>query len=269
MPLFAKLRIVVIVIAVGLLSSLWLALPVRDTFIFGLSFALSGRMLLGFILLGLTCTAVESIVREHPKIQPRQVRFSFLHWTLPAVLVAVAWALLPRLGGIESQFIGVLVTSALLAGLIIAEYYTIDLTGRWHAAAQSSLRLGAYLLAMLLYFAICLCMLPALLAAIAVAAATMILGLRLLCDGQGCPIERSWPYVVGLGMLLGIASWPLIIWVDAPLLCSLLLVMQLYVLTGIARQFLWGRLTRWVALEYLFIGVLTLLLLLSYARKSR
>ena len=45
-----------------------------------------------------------------------------------------------------------------------------------------------------------------------------------------------------------------------------MLVVFLYVLIGIARQFLLGTLTQRVAAECLLVGVVVLLLLLSYAR---
>ncbi len=265
MPPPDKVRVVVVLVAIGLLCSFWLVLPVRHVSLYGLSFTLSGRMLLGFILFGLTCTGVEAIVRGHPKIQPQQLRLSSLHWILPAALTAVAWALLARLDSVQNKVIGVTAASVVLALLIIAEYYAIDLTGRWRAAVRFSLRLVAYLLAMLLYLAIYLSISANLGVVIAVAAVSAILSLRLLY-GTECSLERGWPYVVGLGALLGIISWVLTPWLASPLLHSPALVVLLYVLTGIVRQLLLGKLTRQVALEYLVVGVLVLLVLFSYAR---
>ena len=265
MPAHNKLGAVVALIAIGLSASLGLAWPARDVSLYGLTFTLSGKMLLGLILFGLTCTGADMIVRGHPKIQPQQLHLTFLHWILPAALTTIAWALLAWPGSLANKIIGVMVTGGLLALLISAEYYTVDLTERWRVAVQFSLRLMAYLLAALLYTTIHLSISAGLSATIAVAMVGGVLSLKLLCDNE-CPLQRIWPYVLSIGALLGVMSWLLSLRTASPLLHSLVLAVLLYVLTGIARQFLLGKLTRRVALEYLLVGAFSLLLLHFYAR---
>jgi len=265
MLLHNKLGVVVALIAIGLFASLGLAWPARDVSLYGLSFTLSGKMLLSLILFGLTCTGADMIVRGHPKIQPQQLRLSFLHWILPAALTTATWALLARPGSLANKIISVMVTSGLLALLISAEYYTVDLTERWRAVFRFSLRFLTYLLATLLYTTIHLSIPADLTATIAIATVSGILSLKLLCDDE-CPLERIWPYILGVGALLGVMSWLLSLRTASSLLPSLVLAVLLYVLTGIARQFLLGKLTRRVVLEYLLVGILVLLLLLSYTR---
>jgi len=50
--------------------------------------------------------------------------------------------------------------------------------------------------------------------------------------------------------------------VSSPLLHALLLAVWLYILVNLVRQFLLGKLTRWIAIEYVFVGLLVLLLVL-------
>ncbi len=265
MPPHNKLGAVVVLIAAGLFASFGLTWPARDVSLYGLSFTLSGRMLLGLVVFGLACSGTDAVVRGHPQIQPQQLRLSFLHWVLPAALTTVAWVLLTRPDSTEVKGIVVTITSGLLALVIAAEHHTVDPTGRWRTAVQFSLRLVTYLLAMLLYIAIHLGIPADLAAAITVAMSSVILGFRVLCDDE-CTLKRLWPYVLGLGALLGIASWLLNLWIASPVLHSIALVVLLYVLTGMVRQFLLGKLTRKIALEYLLAGALVLWLLLSYVR---
>lgn len=301
MPLPNRLGAVVALIAIGLLASFGLAWPARDIELYGLSFTLSGRMLLGLVLVGLTWTGTDAIVRQHPKIQPKQSSLSALHCILPVAWTAAAWTLLARLDSIEMRLVGVTVSSGLLALLIIAEYYVVDLAGRWRVPVQFSLRLMAYLMATLLHIAIRLGISARLTATIIIAAVSAILAWKLLSDdrrplqhipapdaaGRGPVIKiagyslmigtaghglaaqiarHGWLCVLGLGILSGVTGWLLNLWMVSPLVHSLVLVVFLYVGVGIARHFLLGKLTQRVALEYLLVGVAVLLLLLSYAR---
>lgn len=263
--IYNELGVVLTLIAVGLFASFGLTLPAREVSLYSLSFTLSGRMLLGLVLLGLACTGTDAIVRGHPKIQPQQLRLSFLSWILPSALTFVAWALLARLAGIANRLMGVMVTSGLLAVLIRAEYYTVDPTARWRIVVRFFLQLMAYPLATLLYLAISLNFSAGATAALAAALASALLNLRLLCDDD-CSLERLWPYALGLAALLGFTFWLSGFWATTPLLRSLVLVMLLYVLTGIAREWLLGRLIGRVVVEHLLVGLAALVLLFSYAR---
>lgn len=261
MPARDRLGVLITLIAAGLFCSSGLALPPREVSLCGRSFPLTGEMLFGFVLLGLTCTGVTDIVHRHPRRQPQRLSHGFLHWVLPTALTAIAYAFLSRVHGVETKVVGVGAASTLLTLLIVAEYYTMDPAGRWRSAVRFFLRFIAYLLAVLLYAAIRRSASADLSAALAAAVVSGIMALRLLCDRQ-CPLEQVGPCVLGLGTLLGIGFWLLSLLAASPLEYSLALVVLLYVLTGLVRQFLLGKLT----LEYVFAGGLVLLLLLSRAR---
>ncbi len=267
MSLNRQLRALVILIAIGLFCSSTLAsqVPARELSFFGLSILLSGKMLFGWILLGLACTGVQVIVRGHPQAQSRQSHLSILPWVLPSALTVAAWALLGGLGSVQDRAVGALCSGLALALIVIAEYYTIDPAARWRAAVRLSLELMAYLLVCLLYTAINLGIATTLLAATAVVVVSAALALWLLSDDER-PVARIWPYALGLGALLGLISWMLSFWQATPLLRSAALVVSLYTLTGIGRQWLLRRLTRRVFAEYLVVGCAVLLLLLFFAR---
>ena len=287
-----KLGAVVALIAIGLLASIELAWPARDVYWGGLSFTLSGRMLLGLIVVGLAWTGADVVVQQHRKVHAERPGLPFSHSILPAALTAAAWVLLAQPDSIRVKIVGVVAASGLLAFLIIAECSVGDLTERWRAVAQLCLRLITYWVATLLYTAIHLSTSEDLPATIAVVAASVILGVKLLSDDGSLPhripapdaeeqgvaaempgrrfasilLRHNWLCGVGAGVLLGVISGLLNHWVASPLIHSLGLVVLLYVLVGIVRHFLLGTLTQQVALEYLFVGVLVVLLLLPFAR---
>ena len=140
MPQHNKLGAIVALIAIGLLASFTLTWPARDVELYGLSFTLSGRMLLGFVLVGLAWTGADVIIRQHTKIHAQQSSLPSLHCILPAALIAAAWLLLAQPESIEIKMVGVTATCGLLALLIMAEYYVTDLAGRWQAVVQVFLR---------------------------------------------------------------------------------------------------------------------------------
>jgi hypothetical protein len=172
-------------------------------------------MLLELVLVGLAWTGADVIVRQHPKVQPKQLSPPVLHGVLPAALIAAAWTLLARLDSIQIKMIGVTVTCGVLVLLIVAEYYVADPAGRWQAVVQVFLRLMAYLLATLLYLSIRLSIPAHRTATLAIAAVSAILGLRLLGDDErllqlirapAMAEDGPAPKIAGLGPVAKIAG---------------------------------------------------------------
>jgi hypothetical protein len=287
-----KLAAVVTLVAIGLFASLGLTWPVRDVQLFRLSFTLSGRMLLGVILVGIAWTGTDWVLAQHPKVHPKGLGWTGLHTVLPAAMTVAAWALLPQPDSIQAKAVGAVGACALLALLILSEYYVLGSTGRGRVILQSALRLMAYWVATLLYIAIRLGTSFELAAVVAIATGTAVLVPKLLGDseptlqlspspgltdhgliarllGHGTLLKLAtnrWIVALGLGALLGATSWLLGHWVASPFLHSLVLVVLLYSLVGLVRHFWLGALTRQVLLEYLLVGTLVLLLLLSRVR---
>lgn len=265
MPARERVGVIVALVAAGLFWSSVLALPARSLDVWVLSFTLTGRALLGLVLLGLTGTGVEYVLRGHPRIGDKVRGDASVGWVLPVSAIAVAYTFLSQPSGVQARVTAVLAAGTALSLLVIAEYLVLDSSERWLAILQFSLHLVAYLLGVLLYGAIDMYVSSALVAMMAVAAVSAMLGFRLL-SAQQCSPRRTWPYMLGQGALLGIGSWVLNRSEVSTLSQSLVLTVLLYVLTGVVRQFLVGKLTRQIALEYALAGGVVLLLLLSYAR---
>ncbi len=274
MPIHSKVGAIVLLIAIGLLSSFTLAWPTRIVHWHDFSFTLSGRTLLGLVLLGIACAGTDFIVRGQTtlQLQPQEstsshpaVRHPVLHWVLPAGWTTACWALLARPASLEKQVLYVAVASGVLALLIFTEYYAENAVKRWRPVARFAAQLFAYFVVALVYLAIHERIPAARIAADTVATASAFLFLRLL-EEERYPFPETLLSALGVGSSLGLLSWLLYTRIASPVLYSFLLVVGLYVLTGLARQFLQGKLRREILLEYLLVGAVALLLLFLYAR---
>jgi hypothetical protein len=263
MSLRGRIGAIVVLIAVALLGSFTLTWPTRDVRLGGLSFALSGRMLLGLLAMGLAWAGADAIVRSNPKVQPEQLRRPFLGSILPTAVTAATWVLLARLPNLETRVMGIAAHAGILVVLIPAEYYAGDSAARWRGAVLVFLQLATYSVAALLYGAVH----PTLLDVNAARGGTVVsalMALRLLGEDE-LPLGRILWAGAGIGLLLGAVSWLFHPRVASAVTYSLTLVVFLYVLVGLARQSLCSKLRRGVVLEYLLVG-LAALALLFFAR---
>jgi hypothetical protein len=266
----------VLLVVIGLCASFTLLLPSRELSIGGHTLLLSGRTVLGLILIGLTCTGVEAIVTEasyhqHPSTchagesptpfaQP-----SVLAWILPTALVAAAWALLNNSASTSIRVIGVLLTGTGLTALVVAEYYLFILTNHLRGVLDLSLRLITYLIATLLYVAIGQGIPAGWLTTLIVTLVSALMTIKLISDDQN-PLERIWPLALAVGVAIGLGAWLSCLWTTTALMRALAQVILLYMLTGVARPWYQRHLTRHVVAEYLLVGFVALVLLISYTR---
>ena len=264
MPLHAKLSIVAVFIALALVAAFTLAWPARDVALGGLSFALSGKVLLGLLGMGLACAGADAIVRSNPRIRPERLRRPLLRCILPTAVTAAAWMLLVRVATLEHRVIGVAASAAAAVVLIAVEYYAADSAAPGRRVVTAFLPFAIYSVAALLYGGVH----TAVLGANVARAGTMVgavLAVRLLGEDE-LPLGRILCVGAGIGLLLGASSRLLHARLTNPVAYSLTLVVFLYVLAGLARQFLWGKLRREVVLEYSLIGLAALVLLFFYTR---
>jgi hypothetical protein len=178
---------------------------------------------------------------------------------LPTAVTAVAWVLLTRLPNLQTRVVGIAATAGILAVLIAAEYDAADSAVRWRGAVLVLLQLATYCVAALLYGAAYPTALDVNAARVG-AVLSALLALRLLGE-DNLPLARILWASLGIGLLLGAVSWLLHSPVTSAVTYSLTLVIVLYVLVGLARQSLWGKLRREVVLEYLLVGLVALALL--------
>lgn len=264
MPPREKVGTVATLIAIGLLGALVVKLPSRTLSFAGSSFVVTGRLLLGLVLLGLACTGVQNVVYGHPKGKSLGLVESFLHWVLPAAWLIVLFAFVIGPGSMERRMVGALVGSTLLGVLIIAEYYVTDADGRWTPVVRLLLQFVTYLVAVALYLVLLRYMPSGAGHLLATGVIAVTLGVYLLAPVvEPSSVAR---YLLGLGAFIAFACWMVgRLWDGPALAYALVFVVLLYVATGLAKHFFLNKLTWPVTLEYAAAGLLILTLLLAYA----
>jgi hypothetical protein len=255
-----RLSAVIALIAIGLLASLALDWPATAVSLMGLTFELSGRTLLGFVLVGLVWAGVDVALRHHPQIEPGSLGVLPIGW-----ISAVC---------------------ALLALTTAAEYYVAYPSTRWRAGVQFALRLTTYLAAILLYTAIQLGITSRSVATLAVAVVSAVLAWRLCAgDDRTAPRLRTrqmselaslggttlahWLLFAALGVLTAASCWLFGLWTKPPLPFGLVLVVLLYLSVGLLKQFLLRTLTQRVVVEYLAAPLPGELILHIVSRRAR
>ena len=263
MPLQDKVTMVVTLIGLASLASGTLTWPTHDVALGGLSLTLSGNMLLGLITVGLAWAGADAIVRSHPRVRFGKLRRPFLHCVLPTAVTAAAWVLLARLPDLKSLVLGTAITGGALAVLISAEYHVADAAAAGLGVPEV-LQFVTYPVAALL-FGTAYPASPDANVARVVTLASAFLALRLLGEDD-LPLGRILSASAGVGLLLGAISWLVHPRTASAVTYSLTLVVFFYMLAGLVRQFLRGKLRREVFLEYTLVTLVALVLLSYFTR---
>ncbi len=262
-----RLSILISVVLVGLTLSLLLDLPTRP---FDFSFLgsratilFSGTWLFALLLTALTAAGVESIMRAHPRVLLSETRYTAILWVLPCTLAMGAGIIVPALPtGRIYALAGIILTGALLALVILGEYYTIDLSHPAYSFARLGLNLATYLIALLLFGAIYALKVRSVLSAPVIAVGAGLLALELL-RGSEADVRRTWIYAAAVGLAMGETLWAINYWNVSILSGSVTLLLMFYVLTGLAQQYLWGHLHWRLLVEFALVILAAIGLILS------
>ena len=266
MPRYDRLSILVSLILLGLVVSQVLELPTRIISFVALgvptTIYLSSRWLIGAILVILAGTGTDSIVRSHPHAHDTDRGYSFSFWGLPCAFTLLSLFLLPLSPDKLFWLGGLALTVLCLSLIIIAQYHTIDPQDRYHGLARWGLNLAIYVIV----FVFCTIIYGARARSLLSATAILVLGAALSADllrsqasRQG--IRRTWLYALVVGIVLGEVTWALNHWSLSDLAAGIFLILVFYAISGLARQYLRGRLTRHVVVEFAIVSVLGLVLL--------
>lgn len=264
---FARLSLIVSFVLVGLTLSFILDLPSQrlDFSFLGsdANITISGVWVIALLLAALTAAGVDTIARTHPRVHLADRRYLFILWITPALSVIAAAIILEGTTERVYGLIGVVLAGAYLVAVILAEYFTIDLSDRRYNAARLSVNLAVYLLAIILFATIYSWKVRSLFSAPAIGLAAGFLALELF-RGAESELRRTWLYATAVGLTMGEILWAFNYWNLNSMLGGALLLVFFYTFTGLVQQFLWGRLTKLVWFEFLFIilSAITILYLL-------
>jgi hypothetical protein len=263
-----RLSITVGIVMLGLVSSLLIELPTRIMTFNALgspvSLHISGRYLLMALIVGLTCTGTDALIRTHPMAERRQLRGTFSMWTVSALLVLLATLALPQAPSRNIWVIGAVLVGVLLALTMSAEYHTIDPADPRFGASQVFLSILTYALALIMFTIVYGAKSRSLLSATTLWVVAALLSLeRLRTTGQ--ELAGVSPYALVTGMVIGESVWALNYSRVPGLVGGLLLLLSFHVITGLAYQHLIGELKTRVLVEYGLIVLAGLALILHFA----
>lgn len=222
------------------------------------------------LLIGVVVGALsEAHARLHPAFPRVADQLALTLWILPGLLVWAAglaivfWqpddVLLAR---------GLPLLGALLVGLAVfaqdREAARASDTGESGALPRQLLSLLTYLAALGLFTLIYQIKERSVISAISTALVAGLLSLALL-RGAGALRRRTMLYAILIGLALGEVSWALNYWVVKELVGGAVLLLLYYVLVGLIEIVLRGELSRRLLAEYIGVGIVGFLFILSTA----
>lgn len=259
-----RISVLVAMVLLGLTAERLISLPTRivQGIVLGspLSLGLNTATILSALLAGLTAFGTEGVIRAHPRALSEELTHTWVFWALPCALVVVATQLLPLAPSRLYWLLGLITTAILLALAEAAAYRTIDPTAPGARRSRGFLNLLTYGLAVLLFVVVYQSRTRSLISGTWNLIVGFMLTLEILRE-SGRPVGQILPYAIASGLVLGEATWALNYWRGATLSAGLLLLVGFYLMSGMAHQFIQGRLNRWVLAEFGAVAVLVLLLI--------
>ena len=263
---YNRLSVLVSLVLFGLVVSHFVELPTRTISFVALGVPttvfLSGRWLIGALLVVMTGAGVDSIVRSHPKAQDASWAYALSFWGLPCTIVLLSLVVLPLSPDIVS-WLGALTSTGLLLSLIIgAQYYAIDGQARHASLVRWGLSLAVYAsvfaVSALTYGARA----RSLLSATAISLFAVAICAELLRPHTPDPsMRRTWLYSATVGLMLGELAWALNHLNFSMVAGGILFLLTFYLLGGLAKQYLSGRVARPVIVEFVVVSIVGLGLL--------
>lgn len=218
-----------------------------------LSLAITVNILVGLGALVMVCAGLEAALRTHP--QTELLNYSFQYWALPGATVLTAAFLLPKAPTDAWWAIGLVITGAILGATLIAEYFTVDPSGRRYSNARLVLNIIAYGLAALSFVLVYASRSRALISATLIGAIAGLLTIDLLrTDTRSLALVLLYSLISAVVMAQ--ATWVLNYLPSTTPRAGLVLLIGFYLLVGLAHQQILGRLTRLQVVEYLILATL-------------
>ncbi|MCC7163964.1 MAG: hypothetical protein IT331_15820 [Anaerolineae bacterium] len=242
----------------GLTLSLLLVLPERLVQLGFLgtdaSIVLSGPWLFAGLLSVMTAAGVESIMRAHPRVHLSETPYTAILWILPCIIVTGTALTLPLLrDSAQIAFLTIIGSGVLLTLVVLGEYLTVDLQDPAYAFARLGLNLAVYLAALGLFQAIYSFKLRSLQSGSLTLVVTALLALELLRASES-DVRRTWIYAAVVGVGLAESIWAINYWNLDSFVGAVVLLLIFYSLTGLAQQYLFGKLNWRTILEFVIVA---------------
>jgi hypothetical protein len=260
MSVYERISAVVSLILIGLALYFVLKFPAQvaaiSLFATPLSLATPRQWLLAVLLAGLAMAGTDTVIRAHPNLPDRRLRYLASFWMLPGLLVVLATQTLGLASTPLYWGIGLACVGLLLWFTIFAEYRNIGRL-RWAYLWQQVI---GYALALALFLVIYYTRSRSALSATAVLLVSGMISLSLLRQTPE-RISKTWLFATIIGLIMGQITWALNYWQASTLSVGLLLLLLFYMLTGLAQQYLSQKLSLRSLWEFGGVTVIALLII--------
>ncbi len=216
--------------------------------------------LLVLFCISLVVTGTRSILLAHPSASQELPRPLYLSWILPGLLAGLSVSILTQVPDLRLWSGGLLLVAFLISVAIEAEFVALSPEAPHYARARLALNLLAYLLAFALFYFIYRTRARSLITATATTLTAFLLALDVLSIAD-VGVARVALYAGVVGLTTGESTWAFNYWRLGNWAGAFSILLVLYLTSGIAQQYLLGRLTGRVVAEFIGVAVLALALL--------
>ncbi len=223
---------------------------------------LNGQWLVAGLLFAVVAVGMHTLVRVLSGRTHVELWYSATFWILPGLVTLAAAGSVPRQFGNTGPWLGSLIfLGTLLAIVVVAECGTVRLSAPYYRTARLSLNIATYSAALALFVSIQAFQVRSLLSATAVILVTFPLALDLL-RGSEEQLKTTWLYAAIIALVTGEVTWAINALGLRALFGGALILLTFYTLTGVTQQYLAGRLTRSVGMEFGTIAVVAIALIM-------
>lgn len=232
-----------------------LALPARalSTVFLGspISVSINAEFIVALVAVAIVCAGLEAAIRTHPNSY--LLRHTYRYWSLPSAIVLAAAAVLPAAPSDGLWFAVLALTGLMLAAAMVAEYHTIDLEGQHYRSARLVRNILVYIVAAVVFVLVYHTRSRSLISATAIGVLSGLLALDLL-RGTARPLRQAALFSAIIAIVMAQSTWIVNYWPYVSVRVGLILLVEFYLLVGLAQQELRGQLTRRRTVEYLVLA---------------
>ncbi len=226
-----------------------------------ISVSLNAELLVALVAVAIVSAGLEAAIRTHP--QKKLLRHTYRYWALPGAIVLTAAAVLPAAPTNTLWFSVLALTGLALAAVTVAEYHTVDPGSTHYPSARLLLNILAYTTAAVVFTLIYTTRNRSLISATAIGLLSGLLTLELL-RGASHKFSQALLYSIIIALVMAQSTWVYNYWPFASVRVGLILLVQFYLLAGLAHQELLGQLTRRRGAEYLLLAGIAAALMLWF-----
>jgi hypothetical protein len=267
---YDRTSVIVGVILVGIVLLQVLEIPSRtfqfEPFGTPLTVRVTGTWIVSALLVGLSCAGTETVMRTHPAVRRRIVRYTFPTWILPGLTTAALVMLLRQSPTILYWLIGMVLGGGILAWLILAHYHTLAPDERRQGLSMVVLRLAAYVLGLVLFAAIYRTRMRSLVTATAATLVAFLVSLSLLAS-EKLSMRRVFLYAAVIALVLGQTTWAFNYWRADSLTVGVLMMLLFYVLVGIVQEYVRRAIDRQVIVEFFAVAAVGIWIVVWFGPK--